>query len=90
MKDPKKVISFSCRESELKALDKIAKGIGVKRSEAIRILCFMQMAPDVCDWFLPLAKSKGVAPWEYLNVILRTFKQACLQADDKRLVLEGS
>lgn len=89
--DKKVMVTFQCKESELKSLDNIAKGLDLSRSETIRILAFMQLSPDNAKWFLPFCKKKGVAPWQYLNVILRTFKERALQADaDKNLIFEGS
>ena len=84
-------ISFDLDKAELAALNQLAKRLKLTRSKLIRTLLFLQIDSDNLKWLLPLSKKKGVSVWVYCNVILRTFKRRCLQADaDKNLVLEGS
>ncbi len=90
MENDKTMCTFQLEKHELEALDTMAKKSKLTRSEMIRVLLFMQMDQDVSDWLIPLAVEKGIPPWQYMNIILRTFKQRCFDLADKQMVLTGS
>ena len=91
MKNEKIMTALQLEKHELTSLDRMAKRADLNRSDLMRSLMFQQLDEDNADWLIPLAKKKGVALWQYVNIILRTFKERALQADaDKNLVFEGS
>lgn len=81
---PKKMIALEMEEQEIKVLNSLSIKLNLSRSELMRVLMFQQLEPEVADWLIPLARKKGVAPWQYVNIILQTFKERALRADAKK------
>jgi len=77
-------ISLDIKKNEIETIDRMATKLKIKRSELVRIMLFQQLEPKIADWLIPLAQSKGIAPWQYVNIILNTFKDRCELADTKR------
>lgn len=91
MKNEKIMTALQLEKHELTSLDRMAKRASLTRSDLMRSLMFQQLDKDNADWLIPLAKKKGVTPWQYVNIILRTFKERALKGDaDNNLVFEGS
>lgn len=68
-----KNINTQFSDEQFQAVDALAKKYKMKRSAFVRFMVFEQLDQDVLSFIIDLAKKKNVAPFTYVNAILRSF-----------------